>query len=455
MLKDKKDYLFAISLIIIQLFYFVAALYIHSYNPFHKTNFYIPDSYQYITLAKNIIDKGVFYSADLSQNIEMDFYSLRPPIYSLFLSIFYIIKAPLFIILLAQNIISFISVFIVRNTLLKFNYNKKNDIFFLILLILTPSHFIYANTLMSEVLFQFFLVLLFRFSVLYCCSYEKKYLFFYSITLILSAYTKPTMYLFVIPSFLFFTFISIRTKKWYPIVISLFPIIAVLVMFQWNYKRTGNYQYSSIQTINLVNYNTKLFLLNSVNQNYAYDTIDKINLDASKIEDYNQRTKFLNNSATSIIKDNLIEYIYFHLKGSSLMLIDPGRYDITTFFKLNVKYNSQQGVLYHLNRTGIPGVFTFLVDKYSLQFLTIMFLIIGVNIFKLISGILFLFNSKINKNLRFISFCLIGYIVTLAGPVGSSRYLMPLAPIIIGIILIDNKIIKFISNKNISWKKEQ
>lgn len=454
MLKNKQDSLFFITLVIIQLIYFFTTLFYHNYNPFLKESFFIPDTYQYIMQAKNIVDDGIFYSANLKQDIDLNYYSLRPPIYSLFLAIFYIIKAPLFVILIAQNIISLFSVLIVRNTLLKFNYNKKFDLLFIILLIFTPSHFIYANTLLTEVVFQFFLVLIFRFALIYFKTKERKYILYYITFLILSAYTKPVMYLFVVPSFIYFAYISVKIKKWYPLLINIVPIIAILFIYQWNFKRTGYFHYSSIQTINLVNYNTHLFLLNKKGETYADNIIDDIHKKSKKIDNYKEKMLFLNSSATSILKNNFVDYTLFHLKGSFYMLFDPGRYDLTTFFNINTKYNSKQGVLYNLNKNGFKGVVKFLLKKYQISFLLIMSLIIVFNIIKLLSLSFFFSNKRIDNNLKFISFFIIGYIVILAGPVGASRYLMPLSPIIIGIILIDNYFIKIISKKRILWKRQ-
>jgi len=44
------------------------------------------------------------------------------------------------------------------------------------------------------------------------------------------------------------------------------------------------------------------------------------------------------------------------------------------------------------------------------------------------------------------------YIILLAGPVGASRYIMPLVPIIIGVVLIDNFFIEKLVQKGSSYK---
>ncbi|MCF6240191.1 MAG: hypothetical protein L3J74_02450, partial [Bacteroidales bacterium] len=84
------------------------------------------------------------------------------------------------------------------------------------------------------------------------------------------------MYLFVVPSLLYMLYVSYKIKKWYPAVLSLVPVLAILLLMSWNHKRTNTYQYSSIQTINLLNYITRLFMMSKKGVDYADNTIDSI-----------------------------------------------------------------------------------------------------------------------------------------------------------------------------------
>lgn len=457
MLKNKQDSFFFIALVLIQLAYFVTAILHHNYIPFIKESFFIPDSEQYVTQAKNIIDYGTSYSSDLSLPINYHFYTLRPPLYPLFLSIFYIFNASTITIFFFQNIISILSIYLLRSTIIKFNYQKKYDFIFLLLLLFTPSHFIYANLLMSEVLFQLLLVLMFRFAMFFRLYKKNIYLIAYTIILSLAAITKPAMYLFIIPSTFYLVYLSISLKKWQPIVASLIPIICIFSIFQWNYNRTNYYHYSSIQSYNLINYNTHLYLTNTKGLEFADKIVDSINNEANSLTNFGSKLKYQDRAAKSLIKQNLASYSLYHLQGSFYGFIDPGRYDLTTFFKIkfNDKYNQKKGILFHLNNYGIKGVINFLIKKYSLIFLFSMMIVLVLNTFKLFSIFLVLFNKKINTNLKFISLSLISYLVLLTGPVGASRYIMPIVPLIIGVILIDNYFINVVTTKITQWRKKQ
>lgn len=455
MIKNKKDLFFISALISIHLFYFVYVLIFNNYPPFTETNFFIPDTYQYLIEAKNIVDLGIFYSEDLAQTIDLRYFTLRPPLYPLFLAFFYVFKAPLFVILLVQNIISILTIYLVRDTILNFNYKKEYDFLFIFLLLFTPSQFIYANTILTECIFQFLIVLMFRNGIKFFTDKKVKYISYYTIALILACLTKPVMYLFVIPSLFYMIFLSIKLKKWYPSIISLLPIIVILIIFKWNYSRTNHYSYSSIQTINLLNYNTRLFLMSEKGASYADQVIDSIHRNANQIKTYPEKIKYLDNSSKTILKNNLAAYMPYHLQGSLYCLIDPGRYDITTFFSLKTKLVNQKGIMFHLNNGGIGSVLSFLIDTYSLHFLLLLGVIVFFNIIKFLCFILFLLNPKINHNFRFITGCIILYIVLLAGPVGSARYLMPLTPIIIGVILIDNYFINLLTIKFNVFRKNR
>jgi len=446
MFKKKSDVIFTIGLIFIHLLFFIFAVYNNNYY-FAGLKFEITDSFQYLTEAKNIVEQGVFYCGDLNKPINFDFYTLRPPIYPLFLSLFYLFKAPLFVIIFFQNIISITSIYLVRKTLFLFNYKTKYDVIFVILLALTPSQFIYANTIFSEVVFQFFIVLMLRNALLFIYFKEKKYLIWYSLALILAAFTKPVMYLFIFPSLIYMLFLSYKIKKWHPVILSILPVFAILLMLSWNYKRTNKYQYSSIQTINLLNYNTRLFLMSKKGYAYADKFIDSIHNNADEIQDYAKRTTYLNTASQNILSNNFIGYGFYHLKGSILATLDPGRYDISNFFLLNTKNVKQKGILYHINNGGIFSVLKFLINTYSIPLLLFLGLILFLNVFKLLSLVLFVFNKRINLNFKIIVLGLLLYIILLAGPVGASRYFMPLVPLIIGVILIENVLIKKLFNK--------
>lgn len=446
-IRDKRELRFLLILVLVHLIYFTIAVVNQNYYPFSGTKFKISDSYQYLTAAENIIKYGIFYANDLNLSINPLYYTIRPPVYPLFLAFFKYFNSSFIIILFFQNIISISSIYLVRNTLLLLNYKTKYDLLFLFLIILTPSQFIYANAILTEVIFQFFIVLMFRYAILFYHNKKNINLLFYSAALILAAFTKPVMYLFVIPSMLYMCYVSFKTKKRSLVLMSFLPVIAVFLIFKWNYNRTNHYEYSSIQTINLLNYNTHLFLIKKEGFDFAEKTIDSIHKKANFINNYAEKSKLLTSSAIEIIRKNLFEYSIYHLQGSFNTTIDPGRFDIDYFFMLNNTNVKKKGILYHLNNGGIVSVLKFLENTYSINLLMILGFILILNIIKIVGFLFFILNRKIDIKYRFVIASIVFYIVLLAGPVGASRYFMPLVPIVIGVILIENNFLNEISNK--------
>lgn len=441
MFKNKKDLIFLFALIIIHLIYFSISVYQDNYHPFSGADYKFSDSYQYIIEAENIVNDGIFYSGDLNEPINPKYYTLRPPGYPIFLSLFTLFNASLAVILFFQNIISIISIFLIRKTILLFNYKKTFDPLFLILLILTPSQFIYANAILTEVFFQLFLVLMFRYALLFLKFKSFKNIIWYSLAFIIAAYIKPAMYLFVIPSTFFMLFLSLKQRNWYPISISILPILAILFILNWNYKRTNHYQYSSIQTINLLDYNLRFFLLSREGHTKTNAVLDSIHNKANLEKSFSAKTKYLDNASKNILKEHIVPYSLYHLQGSLYAILDPGRFDLNYFFKLKTKNANEKGILYHINNGGIKSVLKFLFGSYSLSLLFFLGIILVFNAIKFVGFLILLFNKSVDPNFRFISASLIFYIVLLVGPVGASRYLMPLVPIIIGACLMNTSLI--------------
>src|SRR5687767_336301 len=82
---------FTFYLVFLHLLFFTAALFIKG--------IYTLDSPEYLFIAQNIKDYGISYNADFKSEIMTDFYSLRPPLYGLFILAFkLLINSDLFVL---------------------------------------------------------------------------------------------------------------------------------------------------------------------------------------------------------------------------------------------------------------------------------------------------------------------------------------------------------------------
>jgi len=310
----KKHY-FLLSVILLQTFFFLVQLKNH--------NLYLKDSAEYLTEAANIADSGTFYAGSANQEINPALYTRRPPLYPLFIRFARIFSASDILVILLQNILSVLSIMLVRKTALEWGYKRNRDQWALLLLIFTPAQFIYANLVMSEILFQFILILMIRYFLRYLADKKGSHLLLYNLFIFIAAAVKPVMYLFVIPNLLFLAWLSVKGKSVRPVLTALIPLFLVLGYSQWNTMRSGRFEFSSIQTTNLVNYNTYYFLAKTHGEKYAENTVDSIYAVANKFDSYGERMAYLDHTAMKVIKAEPVKYSWFHFKGMVRFFLDP------------------------------------------------------------------------------------------------------------------------------------
>jgi len=313
-----------------------------------------------------------------------------------------------------------------------FGYNKKYDPLFLLLLAFSPAQMIYANLIMSETIFQFTLALGFYFLVKYFKKDSIKYLLYFNICIAVSAFVKPVIYLFVYPSFLLMLYFSFKSKSIKPILLGIVPIILIQTYTFWNYKRTDYWQFSSIQTTNLFQYNSYYFNVQRIGLEKANLYFDDQIQKADSIKSYPEKQRYIERASNQLIRQNFIGYSWFHFKGMLRFFIDPGRFDISNFFGL--EENSSPGFFERLNIEGLKGVINYLFQQ-NLFLIVALFLVALVNLIKFAGLILFLTSKQIDLKFRLAIFFIVGYIAFATGPLGASRFMMPLIPFLILVTL--------------------
>ncbi|WP_459211333.1 ArnT family glycosyltransferase [Aquimarina rhabdastrellae] len=409
----KKEIFF---LIIIHSVFFLITLY--------NGNYFLDDSYEYFIEAKNIISDFEFYCNDLTQAIDNRYYTKRPPLYSLF-----IILTSLFLkwkvgILLVQNIVSIVSILLVIKIVRELGYTLNNKIF-LFFITLGISQFIYANLLMSEILFQFLIIVLcYQFIKLLKIKSWKEIVIF-QLVIVLLFYTKPVFYLFVIPNLIGSFFLIKKIKMLW--IGALIPVMALTGFSYWNYQRTGSYEISSIQNINLKDYNLKYFHINKYGEEYALQVNDEITTTIKEIKDYKEREAKTKTLVISYLKQDFISYVYFHLKGSVRMFLDPGRFDMYNFF--TKEKSNAVGFLSILNKGSIQELIKYIKTQPIIIVIMIPLLLL-INGIKLFGFCFFLIKNikKITLPVGFVLF-IICYIIGITGPLGASRFMVPILPL--------------------------
>lgn len=371
--------------------------------------YFLKDSYEYLEIAKKIATFS-FFENDSDPSLT----TRRPFFYPLFLALFY--NFQVLITLLFQTLFSFLTVVLLFDIVKFFNVTIKP--YFIVFFICTPSIFIYSQVVMSEWLVMFLLTLLFWLIIQGWNT--KNFIYIQIITLVL-AFTKPVFYPFLYVSFVFFIVYFIKTKRFNMWLF--FPIIVLQLYMSFNEKRTGYYHFSSIENINLINYNLYYFKANNESIESANQWKDSVYNEAFYKLNFEDQNHYLKSVATNTISNNFFQYLYYHFINSMRGILDPGRFDLLTFFD---KEDGKQGFLELLNSD--KSFLDFLKNKYAFVYL----LLIPVFLFGLIKWFYFFKYLFFNKFDFYNSYIvvLMGYYILTTGPINCSRFMMPVQGIV-------------------------
>ena len=202
------------------------------------------------------------------------------------------------------------------------------------------------------------------------------------------------------------------------------------------------FHYSSIGSINLLHYNTNLFLTKTIGKVEADKRLEPLMIVPHNKLQFVKNYKAVNKECRNAILENVIAYTFFHFKGILYFFIDPGRFDIYNFFRLeDSKVNG------FLNSKANKNQIVYMWQNNPKSTLLLLFLLI-VKVIKTIGFIGFLLNFKKSWSLLIVG-SLVFYIAILTGPLGASRFALPVELIIISFAAVyySNLIVKVKSEK--------
>ena len=401
---EKKFYVYLI--VLLSLFYVLRII---------SGNYFLVDSYEYLEVAKIIADFSYF-----DPNVDPSLLTKRPFFYPLFLSLFLSFKVE--ILLIIQSILTFFNIVILVQILKKFDIKIKCNYLFFFLL--TPSVFIYSNLIMSEWLLM--LLINIKFFLIINKTRNSNFFYIQLITTLL-AFTKPVFYPFIYLNFFYFLFYFIKKKTFS---IWLFLPITILQLYVVNNKvNTGYKHFSSIQNKNLINYNLYYFKSFSDSPEEAKNWLNSVYDESYERMNFKEKNEYLHAEGVKIIKENFVEYSFYHFINSLRGIFDPGRFDLMTFFK---NEDGSEGFLQILN--GQKDFLYLTKNKFFLVYV----LLLPIFLFGIIKYYYFskaIFYTKFDNSTIYI-LMLFFYCVLVTGPINCSRFMMPLQGIVFVFSLI-------------------
>jgi hypothetical protein len=272
-----------------------------------------------------------------------------------------------------------------------------------ILLLLYPLQFFYTAWPMPEIWVQCLLL----WAVL---SWKERQ--WQRIPWLLSALLllKP-VFIVLLPLLVYFMVKTKGIQRW----MQLLPLAIVLIVSGSNQRTTGWFHYSSMGVENTYEYNHRA-VLNRVNSAAEIAALSRRHDSLLQGMDYQARAAFMQKQTREKLLAHPLLYAWLHAKGSVAVVVDPGRYDLLAFLK------AESG-------NGFMGI----KDKgagYWQQprpVLVYLGFFIALRLLVLALALRGLIRSHRQAD-TWVMLLLILLFCAVAGPVGSARYLFPVAP---------------------------
>lgn len=274
-----------------------------------------------------------------------------------------------------------------------------------LLFLLYPLQFYYAAWPMPEIWVQ---------GLLLWAVWSWKAKLWKQLPFLLSALLllKP-VFIILLPLSLYF----IRKDSGWRRLLHLLPIGVFLLISSINQRQTGWFHYSSMGVENAWEYNRRA-VMNRVNTDEEISQLNRKHDLLLQGMTYRERATFMQQQSREKILAHPLLYSWLHFKGSMAVLFDPGRYDLLAFLRTD----SGKGFM------GIKesGSSYWQQPWPVLAYLGFYLLLRLVVLWLSLRGIIRHFRQADT----WVLLLLIGLFCAVAGPVGSARYLFPVAPLL-------------------------
>jgi hypothetical protein len=195
----------------------------------------------------------------------------------------------------------------------------------------------------------------------------------------------------------------------------LLPLAVVLTVSGINQRTTGWFHYSSMGVENAYEYNQRA-VLNRVNSELEIAILSRRHDSLLQGMDYPKRAAFMQKQTLEKLLAHPLLYAWLHAKGSTAVVLDPGRYDLLAFLKVDAG-------------SGFMGIKDKGAGYWQQPWPVLVYLgfFIALRLLVLVLALRGLFRCRGQAD-TWVMLLLLLMFCAVAGPVGSARYLFPVAP---------------------------
>ncbi len=383
-----------------------------------------PDSSEYLNQRDNLLRHGSVYQGNPEEPHRWYLETRRPPLTGLILAAIRLVSASPVAILLIQNLLS-IAVILWAVKLSLSIYPEVNIKWFYLPVLFFPTQLIYSNLIMAEVFFQVAIFSGFYF-LLQPAKGQRLFLFFLFLTL--AAFIKPVLWLIWIP--LLAAMIYFRKKSGMNLKHfsgPAFCLTAVLLFSFYNYQKTGVFEFSSASESFLPDYVVLPAVHLTDGKEKAARLNEEIHIRANSAAGYPASHKVLISESIQVMKAYPLTIGFIWLKGMVQFFVDPGRWDVKTFFTTKPAEHPD-GLIHQLRRGRISEAFRYLGTIGTAELL-ISLIAVFFNLLLTVSFFIFLSDNRYPLLFRVFAGVLVLYLALLTGPIGSARYRMAVFPL--------------------------
>lgn len=390
------------------LFLIVLVIAVFLYRQAYTTSA-VRDSKEYFHLSKNLIHDNIHYSGSLSEEKDYRLYSKRTLGQPVYLALQFWSKS---LIYCSQGLLLVLMFFLGLSMVRRLSDSKVVFSIFSIAFLFQTSALLSVGLLLSD------LLLCAVVNLAYWVYTSKKspsnamtFGGLWALALLIKPVILPSLAL--IPLVLYLC--KKETNKWaYGVIL---PICIWAMVAFLSYQNTSQFEYSSISTINISQYNAKL----TVSKSYGYDSaqvfsenlMDNIPANKNEYNDYKASSISL---SKQVILENICSYASIHAIGMVKMILDPGRFELFTFFNVPTSEKSLTEFIYSGKLKMVKKV----LQKQPILYIVFLFLF-AVQILKLLG---FVCSFKKIRS-QWIGFGIIAYFLIITGPVGAARFFIP------------------------------